>query len=149
MSELTVGPGTRVTLHFSLALTDGTVVDSNFDGEPAVFDVGDGSLLAGYEEALFGLSVGDEIRVEMSPEQGFGQHNPSNVQVFKRDDFELDMDLETGLVLSFADAGGGELPGVVVDFDDEEVTVDFNHPLAGRQLVFRALVKAVEPAVTH
>ena len=149
MTDLTVGPGTRVTLHFSLALDDGTVVDSTFDREPAVFDVGDGSLLPGYEQALFGLRGGEESRFEMKPEHGFGQHNPTNIQQLPRADFDAGLALEPGLVLSFADASRAELPGVVVAVDDDTVTVDFNHPLAGRDITFQVSIVAVEPAVTH
>lgn len=147
MNELLIGPGTQVTLHFSLTLDDGTLVDSNFDREPAVFDVGDGSLLPGYEEMLFGLRAGDEASFEMKPEHGFGQHNEANIQVMPRADF--DQPLEVGLVLSFADASRAELPGVVAAFDDDTVTVDFNHPLAGRDLTFRVAIHSVAPAVTH
>ncbi len=149
MSDLTIGPGTRVTLHFSLSLDDGTVVDSTFEREPAVFEVGDGSLLPGYEEALLGLRAGDETRFDMKPEHGFGQHNPANIQQLSRADFDASIALEPGLVLSFADASGAELPGVVADIDDDTVTVDFNHPLAGREIAFRVAILAVEPAVTH
>lgn len=149
MNDLTIGPGTRVTLHFSLALDDGTLVDSTLDREPAVFDVGDGSLLPGYEKALFGLRSGDHSRFDMKPEDGFGQHNPSNIQRLPRKDFDMGLDLEPGLVLSFADANRAELPGVIVELDDETVTVDFNHPLAGRDITFEVTILAVEPAVTH
>ena len=60
-----------------------------------------------------------------------------------------DAELEIGLVFSFADAGGGELPGMLIAFDDEEVTVDFNHPLAGRKILFDVMVHRVEPAELH
>jgi FKBP-type peptidyl-prolyl cis-trans isomerase SlpA len=149
MVELAVGPATRVTLHFSLAMADGTLVDSNFDGQPATFEVGDGNLLPAFEQALFGLAAGQEATFIMAPEQAFGQHNPTNVQVLKRTDFPADMALEQGLVVSFADANRAELPGVIVAVDEREVTVDFNHPLAGHSLSFRVAIVAVEPVVTH
>lgn len=149
MTDIAVGHGTRVTLHFSIAFTDGTVVDSNFEGEPATFEVGDGNMLPAFEEALFGMRPGERGEFEILPEQGFGQHNPSNVQQISRGDFDPGIELEPGLVLSFADASQTELPGVVVDFDDETVTVDFNHPLAGRNLIFSVAIEAVEPITTH
>ena len=65
------------------------------------------------------------------------------------DHFDDDAELEIGVVFSFADAAGGELPGVVIGYDDEEVTVDFNHPLAGRTILFDVLVHRVEPAELH
>jgi len=85
----------------------------------------------------------------IEPEDGFGQPNDNNVQVIPRDQFDEDIDLEIGLVFSFADASGGELPGLVVSFDDEEVTVDFNHPLAGRTILFDVQVHRVEAAELH
>lgn len=146
---LPVGPNTKVTLHFSLSLEDGSIVDSNFDSEPATFVFGDGSLLPGFEEALIGLEPGAEGKFTISPEKGFGQHNPNNIQEFSRKEFDADLDIETGLMLSFADANQAELPGVVVDVDEDNVSIDFNHPLAGHIINFNVKVLSVVPAVTH
>jgi FKBP-type peptidyl-prolyl cis-trans isomerase SlpA len=149
MSNLIIGPGTRVTLHFSIALEDGTLVDSNFDKAPATFEVGDGNLLPSFEEVLFGMAGGQDREFAMPPEKAFGQHNPSNIQVISRKDFGSEFQLEKGLVLSFADAKKAELPGVVADFDDQSVSIDFNHPLAGHTLTFRVAILRVLPVVTH
>lgn len=140
---LTIGPDTQVTLHFAIKLEDGSVVDSTFDNEPATFSFGDGSLLPGFEDALQGMEAGDENSFIISPEQGFGQRNPNNVQRFKRDDFAADMELEEGLMISFADAQKAELPGVISKLQDELVEVDFNHPLAGKNVVFDVKIIAV------
>ena len=141
-----IGPGARVTLHFSLSLEDGSLVDSNFDGDAPTFTVGDGSLLPGFERALFGLRAGDRECFRIPPEDAFGQPNASNRQEVPRGQFAPDMDLEPGLVVSFADAAGGELPGVISEVGDERVVVDFNHPLAGRTLSFEVAIHRVEPA---
>jgi len=147
--RLPVGEGTCVHLNFALRLDDGEEVDSNFDRDPVSFTVGDGSLLPGFERRLFGLLPGERELFTVPPEDAFGQHNPQNVQRVDRDQFEDGIELEQGLVCSFADAAGGELPGVIVAFDDAEVTVDFNHPLAGRTLVFDVQIHRVEPAELH
>lgn len=144
-----VSEGTRVYLNFSVSLEDGSEVDSNFGGEPVVFEVGDGSLLPGFERLLFGMSAGQRQMFHVSPEDGFGQPNDNNVQFIPRSQFQEGGELEVGLVYSFADAGGGELPGLVVAFDDDEVTIDFNHPLAGRSILFDVLVHRVEPLELH
>ena len=60
-----------------------------------------------------------------------------------------DADLEIGLLFSFSDAAGGELPGMVISFDDDDVEVDFNHPLAGRTIMFDVLIHRVEPTELH
>jgi FKBP-type peptidyl-prolyl cis-trans isomerase SlpA len=147
--DVPVSEGTRVYVNFSVSLEDGSEVDSNFGGEPVAFVVGDGSLLPGFERLLFGMSAGQRRMFTVQPEDGFGQPNDSNVQFLPRSQFDDDDELEIGVVFSFADASGGELPGLVVAFDEEEVTIDFNHPLAGRNILFDVLVHRVEPVELH
>lgn len=144
-----VSEGTRVFVNFSLSLEDGYEIDSNFSGDAVDFVVGDGSLLPGFERLLFGMSAGDRRIFSVAPEQAFGMPNDSNVQELERARFEADMELEPGLIFSFADAAGGEVPGLVIEFDEESVTVDFNHPLAGRTILFDVLVHRVEAAELH
>ncbi len=149
MSDILIAQGTIVTLNFSLALEDGTVVDSNLEEEPVTFTVGDGNLLPGFEKAMLGLKAGDERELLITPENGFGMPNPSNQQEVPRSDFPDDIELSVGLVLSFSDAQNTELPGVIKEIGDEKVLVDFNHPLAGRSLVFTIKIHSVSPSVTH
>jgi FKBP-type peptidyl-prolyl cis-trans isomerase SlpA len=119
---LSIDTGTSVTLHFSLALEDGHVVDSNFDTQPATFVVGDGNLLPGFED-------------------------PQNVQGVERGNFEQD-ELEIGAMYSFQN-GDGELPGVIIEVGDDEVMIDFNHPLAGQVITFRVKIISVLPQRVH
>ncbi len=147
MSETKIGPGTRLTLHFELVLENGEVLDSNFDAQPAILTIGEGDLPAGFECLLEGMNVGEQKHFQVPPEQAFGQHNPTNVQELGRDQFSIDMDLVPGLVISFADAARSELPGVVVSVGDTHVSVDFNHPLAGRTLGFRVHILDIQPAL--
>lgn len=149
MSVLSIGEGTLITLHFALRLNNGELIDSTFDKEPAQFTFGDGNLLEGFEQALLGLTKGEKKTFLIEPEVGFGQTNPNNIQHFPRDQFDESIELEAGLMLSFADAQNAELPGVVTDFDDDSVTVDFNHPLAGKSIEFEVEILNVSPAVKH
>ena len=146
MTDYEISPGKQVTLHFSLRLDDGGMIDSNFDGTPATFCVGDESLLPGFERALFGLKAGDQASYRLRPEQAFGQHNPSNIQRIPRDQFAADLQLQPGLVVSFADARQTELPGTIAAVEGNMVVVDFNHPLAGREIQFDVKIIAVSPA---
>lgn len=145
MTEQRIGPDREVTLHFALKLESGDVVDSTFDKQPATFKVGDGNLLPGFEAALFGFKAGDKRVVRVEPENAFGQPNPQNVQVMPRSQFQ-DMELSEGLLVIFNDAANAELPGVVKAFDDTQVTIDFNHPLAGKTLNFEVEIIEVRPA---
>lgn len=144
MTDVTIGPGTRVSLHFAIKLQDGQVIDTNFDAPTASFTFGDGNIPEGFEQALLGLKAGEHAELTIAPERGFGMHNPSNIQVLPRSQFK-DMALEPGLVISFKEPGG-DLPGMVTEFSDDRVTVDFNHPLAGKTLIFEVQVESVEAA---
>lgn len=146
-SNTVIGPSSTVTLHFSLTINGDEIVDSNFDRAPASFNVGDGKLLPGFEQALFGLKAGDKATLIIPPEQGFGQTNPNNVQCLERSGFSADMALSKGLMISFGDASGAERPGVVSEFNDEHVYIDFNHPLAGRDITFKVEIIGVEQSL--
>ena len=125
------------------------MVDSNFERDPATFTVGDGNLLPGFEKALFGMMEGEHKTLVIKPEDGFGQRNPNNIQEIARSQFSPDLELSEGLMLSFADAQKTELPGVVQRFDDEVVVVDFNHPVAGRDILFEVAILKIEPVQVH
>lgn len=142
MSEQRIGQNSTVTLHFALKFENGDIVDSNFEKDPATFTVGDSSLLPGFERTLFGLKEGDERSFEVLPGQAFGTPNEQNVQVMPRSQFDS-MELDYGVLVIFKDAAGGEMPGVIKDFNDQQVTVDFNHPLAGKVITFDVKIVAV------
>ena len=140
MTEVPIGPGTRVTLKFSLSLADGEPIDQ---AELATFEVGDGSLLPGFESAIFGMKAGETASLNIEASHGFGEPNKDNVHKMKRNGFKS-MELVEGLVISFKDGNDNELPGVVKEILDEHVVVDFNHPLSGKDLLFQVEIFSVE-----
>ena len=147
--NLEIESSTRVTLNFSLTLETGEEVDSNFGADPVSFVMGDGSLLPGFERRLIGMRAGDEAEFRIPPEEGFGEPQDDNLQSIPRADFDSDTPLEPGMLFTFADAAGGEVPGMIVDVGDTTVTVDFNHPLSGRTIHFKVRIARVEPAELH
>ena len=147
---LDIGPNCKVELHFSLKLADtGELVDSTFEKKPAELVIGDGNLPAAFEAVIHGMRAGERKIERIEPKDGFGQHNPSNVQRIAKDQFDPSVELSEGLVVSFQDKAKSELPGVVSTIDDTMVTVDFNHPLAGRDLEFEVEILSVVPSETH
>ena len=148
-NEIAISSNTKVSLNFSITLETGEVVDSNFDRPPVGFVMGDGSLLPSFESCLLGLKAGEQASFTIDPKQGFGEPQDANFQDMPRRTFSNDSELEVGMVFSFADAAGGELPGVVDSFDEDTVRVNFNHPLAGRTLTFEVKIDRVEPAELH
>lgn len=143
-----IAPGARVTLHFSLALSNGETVDSNFDKAPVTFTIGDGSMLPGFEEALCGLRAGERGEFTLAPERAFGAVNEDNVQRFPLYQFPPDLALSPGLMLEFGDAAGNMQAGMVRGSDKQWVDVDFNHPLAGRAIRFHVHVHDVQAKQT-
>ncbi|MEX2365519.1 MAG: peptidylprolyl isomerase [Pseudohongiellaceae bacterium] len=131
-----IASGSRVGMHFSLALENGEIIDSNFDRQPVAFTLGDGSLLPGFENCLLGLEAGSKASFILTADQAFGAVNEDNIQRYPRYQFPADLALEKGLVIAFNDAGNNEQTGVIVDHDKTYVTMDFNHPLAGRTIIF-------------
>ncbi len=142
MTRITIG--SRVSLHFSLSLTDGTVADSSFGGEPVSVVIGDGSLDRGLELALIGLRPGDHQTLTLMPGQAFGMPDPAAVNHVPRDSFPAGMAPEPGQIIGFSTPDGQEIAGAVIEVGDEEVEVDFNHPLAGREIVFEVEILSVE-----
>ncbi len=141
-----ISPGSTVTLHLSLTLEDGTVADSSFGEQPYTFTMGDGTMVRGLELALYGLYPGDTQRLELDPEQAFGLHDPQHVHEMPRASFADDMELEPGVIVGFETPQGEELAGAVLEMDEDTVTVDFNHPLAGHILAFEVEILEVVPA---
>ena len=124
-----------MTLHFSLLLDSGEEIDTTRRGRPATLQIGDGNLLPGFEQALIGMQAGDDAQLRIEAVDAFGAHREENVQLLPRSQFKTDLVPEPGLIVSFA-GPGGELPGVVRRVMESQVEVDFNHPLAGRTIVF-------------
>jgi FKBP-type peptidyl-prolyl cis-trans isomerase SlpA len=141
-----IGIASTVTLHLSLTLEDGMVAESTFGEEPLTFTMGDGALVHGLELALYGLRPGDTQRLELYPEQAFGLRDPEKIHRLPRAQFSPDMALEPGLIIGFTTAGGEEIPGAVLSLTDDEVEVDFNHPMAGHTVVFEVEILDVVPA---
>ncbi len=142
-NPISIGPGSRVTLTFALKLENGELVDSTGD-DPAQFTVGDGSLLPGFETAMFGMKAGEENTFNIPAAQGFGELNPDNIRLMKRADFNAEIELSEGLIVSFMDPKKREMVGIVRRLVGEVVEVDLNHPLSGRDLIFDVDIKAIE-----
>lgn len=138
--------GSQVALHFEVSLEDGTLIDSTFERpEPVTLVVGDGSLLEGFENVLLNLTAGDTRTAHLSPAEAFGEGSLDNVQSFAKTDFALSGEPEVGMMIEFEDKSKSTLVGVVSEVTDEIVKVDFNHPLAGKNILFKVQIVKVTP----
>jgi FKBP-type peptidyl-prolyl cis-trans isomerase SlpA len=136
----------QVLMHYSIALTDGNIIESSFEDEPVEIAMGKGDITEGMELAIFGLKEGDSQTLTLSAEQGFGIHDEQNIHNMPRADFPAELPLERGISYSFESPQGDEIPGTVIDISDEMVRVDFNHPLAGQEIVFHVKILEVNNA---
>ena len=123
-------------MHYSIALTNGTEIESSFDDDPVEVSMGSGVLTEGMELALYGLETGARQTLTLTPEQGFGLRDEGNIHMMPVSDFPDDLKPESGLVFEFETADGEDILGTVLAVKDGVAEVDFNHPLAGQPLVF-------------
>ena len=135
-----------VLMHYSIALTNGTEIESSFDDEPMEVRMGQGDLTEGMELAIFGLKEGDTQTLTLTPEQGFGVRDEDNIHPMPLSDFPDEIKAETGMTYMFGTPEGDDIPGTVLGIHDDVADVDFNHPLAGHELVFSVQILSVNNA---
>ena len=142
--ETRIEDGSKVQLHFSVAIENGVEIDNTRSrDEPVSLIIGDGNLLPGFEKALFGLRAGDRRTVSLPPEDAFGEWNPENVQRF--DTVKFEQRPEIGHMIEFEDKAKASLFGVVMSVADDITEIDFNHPLAGKNITFAVEIFKVTP----
>ena len=131
----TVENGNTVAVHYT-----GTIEGEMFDssrgrGEPLMFEVGTGMVIKGFNNAVVGMTPGESKTVVIPVEEAYGPVNPDAVQAVSKNDFPEDFVAEIGASVT-GQAGGQNFLASIVSIEDETITLDFNHPLAGRELTF-------------
>jgi FKBP-type peptidyl-prolyl cis-trans isomerase SlpA len=135
-----------VLMHYSIALMNGSVIESSFDDEPIEISMGHNDITEGMELALYGLKEGDTQTLTLTPEQGFGVRDEDNIHDMPISDFPEDIPPETGLSFSFETPENEDIPGTVVSIKDGLAKIDFNHPLAGQEIIFTVNILGVNNA---
>lgn len=132
----TAKAGDTVRIHYTGTLTDGTKFDSSEGREPLEFTVGSGQIIPGLDNAIPGMAVGDSKTVEIACEEAYGPRNPDALQEVPRSAIPDTIPLEVGLQLQMQTPQGQAVPVTVTEIGEEAVTLDANHMLAGKDLVF-------------
>ncbi len=122
-----------------------TVVDSNVGGAPLVFMFGKGQIIPGLENGLVNMAIGEKGEVTVEPKDAYGELNPDAMQEVPKDQF-AGIDLEEGMTLYGQGEDGGTVQVIVKEIGEESVIIDFNHPLAGKTLIFSVTVNNVRDA---
>lgn len=147
---MTIKKDAVVALEYTLKNDAGDVIDSSSDsGEPLHYLHGHGNIVPGLERALSGKAVGDAVAVVVSPEDGYGEHDPAGVLTVTRTQLPEDLEPEVGMMLAMQSPDGRTLPLTVTAVTDDGVTLDANHPLAGQTLHFDVTVRMVRDATAE
>ncbi len=122
-----------------------TIVDSNVGGAPLVFMFGKGQIIPGLENGIANMTIGEKGDVLVQPKDAYGELNPDATQEVPKDQF-AGIDLEVGMTLYGQGEDGGTVQVTVKEIGDENVIIDFNHPLAGKSLMFTVTINNVRDA---
>ena len=130
-----VKEGRNVSVHYTGTLDDGTVFDTSRNREPISFEVGSGTVISGFDQAVVGLKVGESKTVRIEVDDAYGERNENAVLVVPHDAFPEGMEVEPGMQVQ-GSGPQGEFPAIVTAIAANGITIDMNHPLAGQDLTF-------------
>ncbi|MCB0170189.1 MAG: peptidylprolyl isomerase [Anaerolineae bacterium] len=128
--------GDTVKVHYTGKLEDGTQFDTSTSGDPLEFTLGGGQIIPGFEKAILGMTPGDAKTVTIPSQEAYGDHREDMVVVVNKTQFPDHITPQVGQQLEMRQANNQPLNVVITDISGEEVTLDANHPLAGKDLVF-------------
>ncbi len=148
--SMKVADNVVVTMEYLLKLDDGAEIDRSDEQDPLQFLQGHGQIIPGLEKELYGMQIGDEKEVELSPSDAYGDFDPEHFETVSRDIFPADLDLSVGRSLQLRDADSGNtFQATVTDLNEENVVLDFNHPLAGQTLFFEIKIADLRAATSE
>ncbi len=134
-----------VTLDYTLSVED-EVLESTSDGEAIKFIQGLGQVIPGLEDALYGMKVGESKTVVIEPDNAYGDYDEESTQIAQKEEFSEEIPLDVGTFLDLEDDEGEILSAQIIEADEETVTLDFNHPLAGKTLTFEITLSGLREA---
>ena len=141
---MTAKNGDKVKIEYTGTLDDGTVFDSNVDhGTLLEFEVGRGHVIKGFDDAILGMNEGEEKQISIAPSEAYGDHDPTLVQKVPKEIFPQDTEIISGLLFEAGLPTGEKVPAMITGIEGGIVTVDLNHPLAGKRLNFKIKLSAI------
>ena len=132
----TIKNGDTVSVHYTGTLTSGEVFDSSLERKPLKFTLGKGQLIPGFERAIMGLSVGEKVKANIPSKEAYGEHNSEMVLQVPNNQLPPELDVQVGMQLQLNQPDGQVIPVQITQVKVEMVTIDANHPLAGKDLNF-------------
>ncbi|MFC1800945.1 peptidylprolyl isomerase [Nanoarchaeota archaeon] len=144
MMIMPIKKGDKIKVEYTGTFDDGTVFDSTekHNNQPLEFEAGAGNVIKGFDEAVIGMEKGEEKEVKIPADQAYGQPNPDLLKKVPRDKLPKDQEPKEGMMLVLGSPDGKQIPARIAKVEETEVTIDLNHPLAGKNLNFK--IKIVE-----
>jgi len=139
--------GDHVIIEYKGMLENGEIVESSKDNGPCKLEVGGGAMPPNFENALIGMQEGEEKTITLQPNEAFGHHDKKLLHTVNKSVFGENTFLKPGMVLGMTvdkDGQKQKIPALVTAINGEEVTIDFNHPLAGKAITYKFIVKMVK-----
>jgi len=138
---MVVEKGNTIKVEYTGSFEDGEVFDaSEKHGKPLEFKAGEGMVVPGFDNTVIGMDVGEEKEVTLKPEEAYGMPTEKAIQKVPKDKFPAEA--KEGMMIGIPLPNGQQIPAKITKIDDKEVTIDMNHPMAGKTLVFK--IKIVE-----
>ena len=138
-----------ISVEYEGTLDDGTLFDSTdlHGGNPLKFVVGSHQIIEGFEKAVIGKEIGDEFNIKIPPEEAYGDYDESLIQIVPKSKFQNIEGAKPGMLVQFSqqhDDHLHDLIAIILEINENEVTLDFNHPLAGKTLNFKIKILNIE-----
>ena len=142
--KMKANKGNIVKIEYTGKLEDGTVFDSSKNHDkPLEFEVGSGHIIEGFDKAIVGMEKGDEKEITLKPAEAYGEINTELFKKIPKEQFPKDAKLSVGMMLEMSSPDGLKIPVIIKEIGDKEITIDLNHPMAGKTLIFNVKVLSV------
>lgn len=142
---MTVKKGDKVKVHYKGTLDDGTIFDdSERTGQPIEFVAGEGKVIKGFDNAVMGMKKGEEKDINLKPEEAYGHRRDELIQKVPKDRMPAGQEIKKGMMLAMKSPDGQQFPVMVYDVDEKDISIDMNHPLAGKNLTFKIKIHDIQ-----
>jgi len=128
--------GDKVSVHYTGKHTTGEIFDSSVGRTPLEFQIGSGMVIKGFDDGVTGMQIGEKKTIVIPAKEAYGEHSPENTITIERTQIPANIELEIGMGLNMHQDGGHVMEVMVTDLTETHVTLDANHPLAGKDLTF-------------
>lgn len=137
--------GATISVHYKGTLEDGSTFDSSYErGAPISFTIGAGQMIEGFEANILGMSLGEKKTFTIPPERAYGPHITEAVHSVPKSSFPSDFEFAIGSMVSGSQQSGQPVVGRILQENEDDVVLDFNHPMAGKDLTFEVEVVSLE-----